>query len=145
MIYFDTSFLTPLFRLEETSSYVERFVAELGAEELAISRWTMLEFASVLARDVRMGLLNQTQAHGAWTVLQRVVEESFLVLLPTEADYVLSVQYIQRYETGLRAGDALHLAIAAGHRAEVVYSLDRMMVRAGEILGLPVRRGIGEG
>ncbi len=54
MHYFDTSFLTPLFREEETSSRVARFVARLPVDELAISRWAQVEFASLLARDVRM-------------------------------------------------------------------------------------------
>jgi hypothetical protein len=38
MYYFDTSFLTPLIREEETSSRVARFIAGLPAVELAISR-----------------------------------------------------------------------------------------------------------
>jgi uncharacterized protein len=44
--------------------------------------------------------------------------------------------------TGLRAGDALHLAIAANNKARTIYSLDRTFVQAGKILGLPVQRGI---
>jgi predicted nucleic acid-binding protein len=42
----------------------------------------------------------------------------------------------------LRAGDALHLAIAANRHAAAIYSLDKRLLRAGEILGLPVSAGI---
>ena len=52
MRYFDTSFLTPLIREEVMSSRVARFVAGLPTGELAISRWTEVEVASLLARDV---------------------------------------------------------------------------------------------
>jgi hypothetical protein len=50
MLYFDTSFLTPLVRQEATSAQVERFVGSLPAGELAISHWTKVEFSSLLAR-----------------------------------------------------------------------------------------------
>jgi hypothetical protein len=51
-------------------------------------------------------------------------------------------RYLDNYETGLRAGDALHLAIAGNHRAKAIYSLDKTMIKAGKILGLPVSAGI---
>ena len=47
-----------------------------------------------------------------------------------------------RFATGLRAGDALHLAIAGNRQAEVVYSLDKAMIRAGKTLGVPTSPGI---
>jgi uncharacterized protein len=50
-----------------------------------------------------------------------------------------------RFETGLRAGDALHLAIADNHRAAAIYSLDKALLKAGKILDLPVRMGIRAG
>jgi predicted nucleic acid-binding protein len=42
----------------------------------------------------------------------------------------------------LRAGDALHLAVAKNHRGEAVYSLDKTLLKAGRLLGLPVSTGI---
>jgi predicted nucleic acid-binding protein len=42
----------------------------------------------------------------------------------------------------LRAGDALHLAVADNHRAAVIYSLDETLLKAGKILDLPVSLGI---
>jgi hypothetical protein len=43
----------------------------------------------------------------------------------------------------LRAGDALHLAIAGGRGAETIYSLDKTLIKAGTTLGLPMGEGIG--
>jgi antitoxin (DNA-binding transcriptional repressor) of toxin-antitoxin stability system len=43
----------------------------------------------------------------------------------------------------LRAGDALHLAIAGNHQADAIYSLDKVMIKAGKILDLPVSMGMG--
>jgi hypothetical protein len=44
-----------------------------------------------------------------------------------------------------RAGEALHLAVADNHRATVIYSLDKTLLKAGKILGLPVSTGIRAG
>jgi uncharacterized protein len=141
MRYFDTSFLAPLVREERTSAGVGRFIAGLPTGELAVSRWTEVEFASLLARDVRMGAIGGDQARAADALFEDVILNSFIVLLPSGADYELARSYLLRFETGLRAGDALHLAIAGNHRAEAIYSLDKMMIAAGKALGLPVEDG----
>jgi uncharacterized protein len=142
MRYFDTSFLAPLLREEKASSRIGRFMVGLPTEELAISRWTEVEFASLLARDVRMGVIGSDQARAAGALFEDVIQQSFVVLLPSADDYEMARRYLQNYETGLRAGDALHLAIAGNHRAKAIYSLDKTMIKAGKILGLPVSAGI---
>ncbi|MBV9287993.1 MAG: hypothetical protein JO288_09235 [Hyphomicrobiales bacterium] len=48
-----------------------------------------------------------------------------------------------QFETGLRAGDALHLAVAGNRGAEAIYSLDRAMIKAGKMFGLSICSGIG--
>jgi hypothetical protein len=141
MLYFDTSFLAPLILQEATSTDVEAFVAGLPVGELAVSHWTCVEFSSLLAREVRIGALDRQAALAADTQFEAVVAESFAVLLPTANDYALAKRYLQHYNTGLRAGDALHLAIAAGHQARTIYSLDKILVKAGGVLGLPVNIG----
>jgi uncharacterized protein len=142
MLYFDTSFLAPLIREEKTTSRIERFIASLPVGLLAISHWTEVELAYLLARDVRMGLLRADQAREAELLFSEIVSESFVVWLPSADDYDLARRYLQRHETGLRAGDALHLAIAGNRGAEAVYTLDNTMISAGMILGLPVDTGI---
>jgi predicted nucleic acid-binding protein len=143
MHYIDTSFLTPLFREERTTPRVGRFIAELPTGGLAISRWTEVEFASLLARDVRMGAIDEEEARDADALFMDVVLHSFIVLLPSANDYELARNYLFNFATGLRGGDALHLAVAVNHRAEAIYSLDKTMITAGKILGLPVSAGNG--
>jgi predicted nucleic acid-binding protein len=55
MPYFDTSFLAPLILEEASSAKIEAFFARLPAGELVVSHWTRVEFASLIAREVRMG------------------------------------------------------------------------------------------
>jgi len=141
MLYFDTSFLAPLILQEPTSARVERFIAGLPAGELAISHWTLVEFASLLAREVRMGGIDDEAAREADAQFDSVVTESFVVLLPSARDFELAKAYVGNYETGLRAGDALHLAIATNRRVKMVYSLDKTLLKAGKLLDLPMSAG----
>ncbi|MGH8567512.1 MAG: type II toxin-antitoxin system VapC family toxin [Gammaproteobacteria bacterium] len=68
--------------------------------------------------------------------------ESFAILLPDGADFATAVKYLEMPKSGLRAGDALHLAIAANHGARKIITLDRGFLDAGKLLKLPVSRGI---
>jgi len=85
-----------------------------------------------------MDRLDPQAAVKATAQFDAIVEESFALLLPGPDAYDLARQYIACFESGLRAGDALHLAIARTHRATAIYSLDKVMIKAGSLLGLPV-------
>jgi len=141
MLYFDTSFLTPLILPEATSKRIAAFVGTLPAAQFAVSHWTRIEFSSLIAREVRMGGLQARAAAHAELRFESMIGDSFTILLPDAADYNLAKEYLGRFETGLRAGDALHLAIARNHRAQTIYSLDKTFLKAGTTLGLPVNRG----
>ena len=142
MLYFDTSFLAPLIIPEATSGKVAAFVRRLPAEEFTVSHWTRVEFSSLIAREVRMGGLDVQAATRADARFEAMVDESFSVLLPDANDFGLAKRYLGRFETGLRAGDALHLAVANNHHALAIYSLDKTLLEAGKILELPVSMGI---
>jgi hypothetical protein len=142
LVYFDTAFLAPLVLPEATSEKIARFIRGLPMDELAVSHWSRVEFSSLLSREVRMGGLEPKAAMQADARFESVVDASFVVLLPTTGDFTLAKEFLGKHETGLRAGDALHLAIAKNRRAEAVYSLDKTMVKAGKSLGLPLSTGI---
>ena len=69
MIYLDTSFLTPLFREEATSSKVAAFLARQSVGTLVVSKWASVEFASLISRDARMGALTGAQATQLMTLI----------------------------------------------------------------------------
>ena len=142
MLYFDTSFLVPLILPEATGEPIAAFFEDLPAGDLAVSHWTRVEFASLLAREVRMGKLDAAAARKAGSRFEAMVEESFVVLLPGRDDFDRAREWLTHFETGLRAGDALHLAIASNLSADAIYSLDKSMVAAGQALGLPASTGI---
>lgn len=141
MHYFDTSYLVPLLVPEATSERVADFLRGLPPGDLAISHWTRLEFSSLLGREVRMGHLAAKTAALIDAQFQDLVERSFVVLLPTAEDFTLARNYLGHHRTGLRAGDALHLAIAHNHRAAAIYSFDKTLLKAGRRLGVSVSTG----
>lgn len=142
MVYFDTSFLVPLILPEATSDEIAAFFHGLSVEEFTVSHWTRVEFSSLVAREVRMSGLDVRAATRADARFEAMLAESFSVLLPNAADFTLAKRYLSRFETGLRAGDALHLAIANNHHATAIYSLDKRLLQAGRLLDLPVSMGI---
>ena len=142
MIYLDTSFIAPLVIAESTSDEIETYLEALNPQELATSDWTQVELASLVARKVRMKELSETEAARIHREFARLLEESLLLLLPNHADFALARRFLERPGTGLRAGDALHLAIAANNRAARILTLDKGLVVAGKVLKLKIGRGI---
>jgi predicted nucleic acid-binding protein len=134
MIYLDTSVLFPLFVPEPSSAAIRGWLQQRSGEVLSISDWTQTEFASAMGIKVRQKGLSASRARSACALFEQLASESLRVLTPSRADYARAAQYLSQHRLGLRAGDALHLAVAAGAGAETVYSLDRRFVAAGRKL-----------
>ena len=141
MIYLDTSFIVPLAISEDSSDEVEALAVKVRPGELATSHWTQIEIASLMARKVRMGELSPAQANAVHGELRKILHESFSIILPTATDFDTAKDYLQTPKTGLRAGDAFHLAIAVNHGARKIWSLDQGFIKAGKQLKLPVSAG----
>lgn len=142
MVYLDTSFVAPLVIAENSSDAIDAFVRKVKPGELTTSMWTQVELAGLLSRKVRMGELSDSQAGAVRREFDRVLGESFEILTLTAADFAAAAKYLEMPKTRLRAGDALHLAIAANHRAMRILTLDQGFLEAGKLLKLPVTVGI---
>lgn len=142
MLYFDTRFLAPLILEEATSAKIEAFFAKLPVGELYVSHWTRVEFASLIAREVRMGGFAESDALLAIAQFDELVTDSFQIVAPGVADYELAKATIQHFATKLRAGDALHLAIASNNGAKTLYTLDEGLLNAAKLMKVHASRGI---
>ncbi|MDM8547036.1 type II toxin-antitoxin system VapC family toxin [Candidatus Venteria ishoeyi] len=138
MFYIDTSFIAPLFINEATSDKVAAALALIPPEQLALSLWTKTEFYSLTARRVRMRELEPHMAKQLLIAFEQLLKESCRLLVPGASDFHLAAQFIQDFESGLRAGDALHLAIMQNHACETLFTLDKGMAEAAKKLGLLV-------
>lgn len=141
MRYFDTSFLLPIFVGEPSTNRVEQILGQQPTGDLAVSEWTRVEFSSALARQVRMGTMDSATASNIESDFDNLLSSTFRTVMPSAVDFDLARSFIRRHDTGLRSGDALRLAIASNHSAEKIYSLDRGLLRAARLMGLPVDSG----
>ena len=141
MMYLDTSAAIPLFVPEPISEAVEAWLAQSG-DKLVTSDWLVTEFASALSIKVRRTEINKRQADTAWNNFFAFTQTGLHVMRVDADVFQTAARLTRNSRSGLRAGDALHLAIARNHRAEAIYSLDKTMLKAGKTLGLPVSRGI---
>lgn len=142
MVYLDTSFLAPLVIAEDSSDAVEAYLLRLVPGELVTSLWTRVELASLISRKQRMGELSEVQAANIRAEFARILAESFGMLTPSPADYIVAEELLAYHKTGLRAGDALHLAVASNHGGLEVLSLDQGLIKAARQLGFKAKTGI---
>ena len=142
MFYCDTSFVAPLILPETTSNRIEQFVQTLKPGQLVLSWWTKVEFSSLVSRLVRMKALTRRQAQDVRDEFNTMLSESYEIIAPRVSDYGLACELLEYPGTGLRAGDALHLAIARNRGAEVVFTLDKTLIKAARKLGMAARTGI---
>lgn len=133
MVYVDTSVLVPLFVNEPHSLTVADWYAK-ESSELVAAAWCVTEFASALGIKQRTGAIHPTQAQGAWSRFERMVAAD-LRLLPVEpVNFHRAAELVLDASSGLRAGDALHLACAEAAGVKHMATLDEVLARNAQHL-----------
>ena len=123
--------------LEAATDRMQRWLTAQPAGTLLISDWVRTEVSSALSLKVRTGILDPIERLAAAATFRQQIDHSFIVLPVTGADFQSAARYADRHDLGLRAGDALHLAIAAFHGATLL-TLDRRLHAAALALGYAV-------
>ncbi len=137
MRYFDTSALIPYYRPEPLSDKVQSLLTASESPVL-ISVLTETEFASVLARLVRMKELPEANASLIQAAFQEDIHRGCYRTLDLHREhYHLARDWLLSRDTSLRTLDALHLSLAALTGAELV-TADRIMAQAADRFSIPV-------
>ena len=137
MIYLDASALVSLFMPDRHTATVRGF---LRAERptVGVGDFASAGFASAIARRVRMAGLTAAQGSHLLNVHDGWVAANAEPIEVEPADVRVASTFVRRFELGLRAPDALHIAIC--HRLELpLLTFDERQAAAAERLG--VRRG----
>ena len=135
-VYLDTSVIVAAITGEATASAIRQWRLTHSPIQVTAD-WTLTEVASALAFKVRTRQLEQSQADAAWSVFNRLTDTGALRLLPVSRDdYHQAANLVRTLDTGLRAADALHLAIAQAAKVHGFATLDRTQRASATLVGL---------
>ena len=141
MLYLDASVLVALLTQDALSDQADALMQRQSAR-LVVSDFAAVEFASAVARRVRIGALPEQDARSAfgafdaWTA--RLAERVDLAT----SDIVSAGAMLRRLDTPLRSGEALNIAIA-DRLGAVLATFDRKMAKAARALGVEVAETAG--
>jgi len=126
VIYLDTSVLVPLFLNEPMSLAIAEWHTK-EKSELVSAAWCVTEFGSALGIKQRTGAINAQQASAAWVNFGRMVASDFRLLAVTPAHFHRAAVLVLDASSGLRTGDALHLACAEAAGVKQIATLDDVL------------------
>lgn len=136
--YLDTSVLVAAMTAEARSGEIQRWLGQQDPQTLAISGWVTTEFSAALSIKLRA---SQISAQNRAQVLADFADlcRDSLTLLPINAGhFAIAARIADQHALGLRAADALHLAIAFEHGAAIT-TLDQRLAEAGPEAGVRTR------
>ena len=133
-VYVDTSVWVALLAREAAAPALNLWLADAPA--LCCANWAELELASALGIKHRRGELSLAAARSICDVFASMMVYQVQQILVQAVDMTLARSLCMDMGRGLRAGDALHLAVAIRLQCSHFFSLDHNLNRNAETAGL---------
>ncbi len=111
MVYLDTSAAVALFVPESASEQVAAWFAAC-AEQVVAADWILTEFASALSLKQRRGEIKAEDAQVLWSEFKAFCGTGLRLIPVTRMAFEEAARMVRDADSGLRAGDSLHLAVA---------------------------------
>ena len=126
MIYLDTSVAVSLLVPERKTADVKRWFAGLSGISIS-SDWLISEFASAISIKLRARELSESDARAVRKEFKLLTESGLRLLPVSRAAFQKAAELVMQHKHGLRAGDALHLAVALEISAKSIATLDSVI------------------
>ena len=137
MIYLDTSAVVALLVPEPRTADVKTWFA--GLSEIPISGdWLLTEFDSAISIKVRSAELTEANAKAVRKEFALLTLSGLRIVPVSRTAFRDAADLAKSHKHGLRAGDALHLAVAREVAAKSVATLDGVMRANAERLQMSV-------
>ena len=120
--------------VEPATARLQDWIAGLD-DPLMISDWVVTETAAALSQKRRLRFMTAEEHMRAVAGFEQQFAASALRTPVRREHFLRAAQMTELFEAGLRAGDALHLAIAEAANATLV-TLDKRQAKAGAALGV---------
>ncbi len=135
MIYLDTSVVVALLTPEERSTQALDWFGQ-SCEHLISSDWLITETHSALGIKQRHHGLSSAARQVAGEQFERLLEGGVELRSLDRERFRQAAELLQDPGLGLRAGDALHLAVALHSHCTHLASFDSRMQQAAAALGM---------
>lgn len=137
MVYLDTSVAVALLVPEPGTAGVKAWFA--GLSEIPVSGdWLLSEFASAISLKLRSGELAENHARAVRKEFETLAECGLRIVPVSRAAFRDAAEMAKQHTCRIRAGDALHLAVAREIGAKSVATLDAVMSANAERLHMGV-------
>jgi predicted nucleic acid-binding protein len=133
-LYLDASALLPLF-IED--AHTQDAHGHLRGNVLVISDFAIAEFSCGVAHRCRLGDVNESGAVAVFAALDAWTVNAARRESLTAGDIGVAIGLVRRLDLGLRAPDALNIAIAQRCEAQLL-TFDGKMARCARSLGMKV-------
>ena len=134
IFYLDTSLIIAALTPEARTGHIQDWLVAQDAGTLAVSGWVVTEVSSALSIKIRTGALSLDDRAAALAAWHRLLDDSLEMETIQAKQYAMAASYTDRHELGLRAGDALHLAVAFD-QGMTLATLDKTLAEAGQQVG----------
>jgi predicted nucleic acid-binding protein len=137
MKYVDTSVLVSLLTEETTSNDAIAWIGRQPQSSIALSGWTLIELSSALTRKVRMSRLLPDQRDAILRHFDARLKPVFVFVTISDTAMREAQQIADFHEWGIRAGDALHLALASENGMSLA-TFDKQLAKGATTLGYDI-------